>query len=80
MITDALLAPLVALVHWIAGFLPVGDPLSPNGLTDVRAALAALNTLVPISEVLTVLVTLMSAVGIFLVVRLVVWLWNLVKW
>jgi hypothetical protein len=78
MITDALLAPLHALADWIAATLPDGHPLDLGGVDAVRSALAQVNGLVPVSPVLAAVAALLAPVGVFMLVRLVVFVRNVV--
>lgn len=78
MVTDALLAPLLAAVQLVVGWLPDGDPVSVPGLGPVWLAVAQVDSLVPVMGPLVAMLGLLSAVVVFLVVRLVLVVWNLV--
>lgn len=71
MVTDALLAPLLALLNWLETTLPDGAELSTDGLGGVVDHMAALNTMLPVSEMLTLATGLLASVAIFMTVRLV---------
>jgi hypothetical protein len=70
-ITDALLAPLLALARWLANTLPDGQPLDTSGVAGLRDWLAGLNSLLPVAEVMGAALGLLAAVLVFLLVRLV---------
>jgi hypothetical protein len=78
MVTDALLAPLLALAQWVVDTLPDGQALALPSLDGVWSAMAGLNSLLPVSEVVIAALGLLSLVVVFLAVRLVLVLWNLV--
>lgn len=71
MITDALLAPLVALLNWLESTLPDGAELEPGSVGGVVDYMAALNTMLPVSEMLALSTGLLATVAVFMTVRLV---------
>lgn len=78
MITDAILWPLVMLAEWLERTLPDGAPLGMPDTSSFWSAVAGLNSLVPVGEVLVVALSLFAALAVFLVIRLVLLVWNLV--
>lgn len=71
MITDLLLAPLVALATWLDNTLPDGDPLDQAGLGQATVYLQELNSLLPVYEMLAISSVLLSTVLVFMAVRMV---------
>jgi hypothetical protein len=71
MITDALLAPLVALMAWLERTLPDGEPLPMTGASGLTDTLAGLNSMLPVQEVMQVAIGLLGLVTVFVTVRMV---------
>lgn len=78
MIVDAILAPLLAAVSWALGLLPEGAPLDLPTLSPLWSAVSMLDSIVPIIGPLTVMLGLLSFGAVFVVVRLVLTVWNLI--
>jgi hypothetical protein len=76
-ITDALLAVASTIAGWIAALLPSGHLTIP-GSGPLVTVLGQLDSLVPIAGPLTAGVGVLAAVLAFVVVRLVLVLWNLI--
>ncbi len=78
MVIDKLLAPLLAAVQTAIGWLPDGQPLDIGPLETVWTAARQFDSLIPIMGPLVAMLGLLSAVGGFLLVRLVLVIWNLI--
>lgn len=52
MITDAVLTVLLALMSFVVGFLPDGDPLGLSSASGLWIGYAQLNTFLPLTELL----------------------------
>lgn len=77
MITDALLAVVSTLASWIDAALPDGH-LSLPSLGGLGTVLGKVDSLVPIAGPLAAAVLVLSAVVVFVALRLILVLWNLV--
>lgn len=78
MITDAIVAPLLAVVSWVVGKLPAGAPLSLPSLSGVWDVVRQVDSLVPIWGPLQVMLAVLALGAVFIVVRLVLTVWNLI--
>jgi hypothetical protein len=78
MVTDALLAPLLAVVAKVVGLLPDGSPLPLPSLTPLLTVIGQVDSLVPIAGPLAVVTTVLAAGVVFVLVRLVLTVWNLI--
>jgi hypothetical protein len=78
MVTDALLAPLLALVAKVVGWLPDGNALPLPSLTPLLTVIGQVDSLVPIAGPLAVVCTILAAGAVFVLVRLVLTVWNLI--
>lgn len=78
MITDALLAPLVAIVETVLGWLPAGQPLDLPPLGGLWNALAVLDSIVPVMGLVQMMLGLLTFGITFVLVRLVLTVWNLI--
>lgn len=78
MITDALLSPLIAAVRSVLELLPVGTAPNLPSLQPVWDLIGGLDSLVPIVGPLLFMLGLLSGVVVFVTVRLVLTLWNLI--
>lgn len=78
MVTDAVLAPLLAMVQAVVGWLPEGQPLTVAPIDSVWLAIAQVDSLVPIMGPLIAMLGVLSAVVVFIAVRLVLTVWNLI--
>lgn len=78
MITDALLAPLLAAVDMIIGWLPAGQALDLPNIDAVWNAIATLDSLIPIIGPLMVMLGLLAVGVVFVIVRLALTVWNLI--
>jgi len=80
MITDLILAPLVALAEWIVGLLP--DAQAVDGATydqtGVVGLLEKVNSIVPIGPAVGLAVGVLSALVAFVTIRAVLTVWHLV--
>jgi hypothetical protein len=76
-ITDALARWLAALLAPILDALPDGAPLPLPSFAVVGSTLGAINALLPISGPLQAAVALLGAGVVFVAVRLVLVVWNL---
>jgi hypothetical protein len=77
-ITDALLSPLLAVVSAVVDMLPTGTPLSIGPVSTLWTAVRQFDSLVPVMGPLTAMLGILSAVVAFVVVRLVLTVWNLI--
>jgi len=77
-IVDGLLAPLLSAVRTVLGWLPTGAPLDVGVVDTVWAAARQFDSLVPIMGPLVAMLGLLSALAGFLVVRVVLVVWNLI--
>lgn len=78
MITDAVLAPIIAAVRYFIGLLPTGQPLQLPSLGPVWDLIARVDSLVPILGPLQVMLAVLALGAVFIVVRLGLTLWNLI--
>lgn len=78
MITDAVMTPVLSAVTWVLGLLPVGSPLPLPALDGFWSLVAQVDSLVPIWPVLYAALGLLAAGMVFVTVRLVLTVWNLV--
>lgn len=80
MILDAILVPLFNMVEWVFAKLPAGQPLDLPGFTSVTGTLAKVNSVIPIGPVMQVAVVLLGALVVFVIVRLILVVINIVWW
>lgn len=80
MIVDAILGPLLAAAAWVLDFLPDGSPLDLPGWGGATTMLAKINSVLPIGPVIGVAIALLSALAVFIVVRLILVIINIVWW
>lgn len=78
MVTDALLAPLLALVGKVLGWLPDGSSLPLPSLAPLMTVIGQVDSLVPIAGPLYLICTLLAAGAVFVLVRLLLTVWNLI--
>ncbi|WP_263118596.1 hypothetical protein [Cellulomonas sp. RIT-PI-Y] len=78
MVTDAILAPLLAVVQWVVDMLPTGEPLSLGPVDGLWTAVRQFDSLIPVMGPVVVMLGLLSAVVAFVVVRLILTVWNLI--
>lgn len=78
MITDAILGPLLGVVRWMVGLLPQGNPLPLPSLDQLWQIVGEVDGLVPVGTPLTVMLGVLAVGAVFIVVRLVLTVWNLV--
>lgn len=78
MITDRILGLLAALLETVTAPLPRGSALQLPSLDSFWNALAGIDSLIPILGPITAGLTLLGALGAFLLVRLVLVVWNLI--
>jgi hypothetical protein len=77
-ITDALLAPILSAVQTLIGWLPGGQPLSIGPIDALWTAVRQFDSLVPVMGPVVAMLTLLTAVVAFVIVRLVLTVWNLI--
>lgn len=77
MVIDLLLAPILSAVEWVVGLLPAAS-LTVPAIDQAVAKLAEVNSLVPIAPGLQAAVGLLSLLGVFLLVRAILVVWNLI--
>jgi hypothetical protein len=77
-ITDALVAPLLAVVSWVVGKLPSGHALALPSLDELWQTVAQVDSLVPVYGPLQVMLGVLALGAVFVVVRLVLTVWNLI--
>ena len=77
MVTDAILSPLLGLVEWVLALLP-SAPVTVPGAGPMLLWVGRVDSLVPIAEALTFAAGLGAVAIVFVVVRLVLTVWNLV--
>ena len=78
MITDALLAPLLAVVQTVVNLLPTGSPLSIGPVDALWTAVRQADSLVPVMGPLVAMLGVLAAAIAFVIVRLVLTVWNLI--
>ncbi|MEN1974662.1 hypothetical protein AAHH18_06025 [Cellulomonas sp. P4] len=78
MITDALLAPILAAVQWVVDLLPEGQALNIGPVEVAWKAVRQADSLVPIMGPTVAMLGLLSAVVVFVIVRLLLTVWNLI--
>lgn len=78
MVTDAILAPLLAVVQWVVDMLPTGQSLSLGPVDGLWTAVRQFDSLIPVMGPVVVMLGLLSAVVAFVVVRLILTVWNLI--
>jgi hypothetical protein len=70
MVTDAIVRPLLFVFEWLLGLLPDWSPDLP-AVDSVVTKIAQLNSLVPIGPPIQLALVMLSFVGVFLLIRLV---------
>lgn len=78
MVVDALLAPLLSVVEWVLGLLPAGKALPLPNLTALWNLVAVADSIIPIMGPLLVGLGLLAFGAVFVVVRIVLTVWNLI--
>jgi hypothetical protein len=80
MITDLIVAPIVTLLRWVVGLFPSADPRSfeYSGLGALAEAVSDLDSLIPILPLVVVFLGFVASLGVFLVIRLVVFVYSLI--
>jgi hypothetical protein len=78
MIVDAIAAPILAIVQWALGLLPRGEALPLPDSSGLWELLAGFDSLVPIWPVLYAGLGLLSAAVVFVTIRIVLTVWNLI--
>lgn len=79
MITDFVLGWMLGLWNDAVGILPDGSDITIPGLGTLTLWLARVDSLVPIAGPLSLMLGILSAVGIFITVRLVLTAIQVVK-
>ena len=77
MVTDAVLGPLFVLAEWVLAQLP-SAPVTVPGAGAMLLWVGRVDSLVPIAEPLTFAAGLGAVAVVFVVIRLVLTMWNLV--
>lgn len=77
-VVDALLGPLVLAVTAVLSWLPVGQALAIGPVESVWTAVRQFDSLIPVLGPLTAMLGLLGVLAGFLVVRVVLVLWNLI--
>lgn len=75
---DGLVGFLTGLLRPVIETLPAGAPLPIPDLSGVGRTLGAIDQLVPIAGPLSAALGLLAALGVFIAVRLVLLVWNLI--
>lgn len=78
MIVDALLTPLVMAVTAVLSWLPVGAAMAIGPVEAVWMGVRKFDSLIPVLGPLTAMLGLLGVLAGFLVVRVVLVLWNLI--
>jgi hypothetical protein len=78
MVTDAILRPLLSVVDFAFGLLPRAAPMALPGGGALAQQLAGLDSLIPIGGPLRIALGILSAVVVFMLVRLILTVWNLI--
>jgi hypothetical protein len=77
-VTDFLIAPLLAVLQWAVNALPDGQPVSIPGVGPLVTWISRVDSLIPISGPLTFAMGMLGLVVVFVGVRLLLTAWNLV--
>lgn len=78
MVTDALLQPLINVVAYVVGLLPDGQPVALPPISGLWDWLRDFDSLIPVMGPVTFFLALVSAVVVFVAVRLTLTVWNLI--
>jgi hypothetical protein len=78
MVTDFVLAPLIAVVKAALNALPAGSAPSLPSIAPLWTSLAGFDSLVPIGGPLAFMLGLLALGVAFVALRLVLTLWNLI--
>lgn len=78
MIVDLALSPFLAAVEFLVGLLPTGQALPIGPVASVWSAVAQFDSFIPVMGPLVAMLGVLSAVAVFIVVRLVLTVWNLI--
>lgn len=77
MVTDALIAPFLYTLEYLIGLIPNWSP-NFGGVEAITVWIARVDSLVPIAGPLNVMLGVLAFGVVFVLVRLVLTLWNLV--
>lgn len=78
MVTDSILAPLLAVVARVLNLLPDGTAFTLPAISGLWDWLLDFNTLIPVYGPVVAMLTVLSAVVVFVTVRLILTIWNLI--
>ena len=78
MLIDAIVGPLLAAVTGVLAWLPVGQPMEIGPVEAVWLGVRQFDSLVPVLGPVKAMLGLLSVLAGFLVVRVVLVLWNLI--
>lgn len=78
MVTDAILAPILAVVAKMVDLLPDGTAFSLPAIAGLWDWLLDFNTLIPVYGPVVAMLAVLSAVVVFVTVRLILTIWNLI--
>lgn len=78
MVTDFFLGLILSAVETVVGWLPDGVALDLPVIDSMVAWIQDLNSVIPVGPVIQAGVALLSLLGVFLAVRLVLTVWNLI--
>lgn len=78
MLVDALMGPLVQVVNAMMNLLPIGHAMAIGPVEAVWMGVRKFDSLVPVLGPLTAMLALLGVLAGFLVVRVVLVLWNLI--
>lgn len=78
MVTDFFLGLILSAVEAVVGLLPEGQPLDIPAIDSMVSWIQDLNSVIPVGPVIQAAVALLSLLGVFLAVRLVLTVWNLI--
>lgn len=80
MIIDVLVAPLLRIVERMFRVLPEGQALDLPGMQSMTDIMAKVNSVIPVGPVVQMAVVLLGALVVFLLIRLVLVIVNIVWW
>jgi hypothetical protein len=79
MITDLLISAMLGVWNAITGLLPDGGSITIPGISTLNLWLARADSFLPIAGPLALMVGILSAVGVFITVRLIITAIQVVK-
>lgn len=78
MVTDLFLGWILGAVETVVGLLPTATLGTLPALTEFMGWVSDVNTLIPVAPLLQTFVVIISGLVIFVVVRVVLLVWNLI--